>query len=727
MKRLRTIVLSCITIACGAVSAQDYYDLSEQMLKNTNFDTVFDYDSTTTGNQRTMIKVPEGWKSMPGSSTLRTVAITMQYGTKRTVYDFETPRLGTDGTDRGGFFVLGTTQNEEISFYQRKHLAAGNYKLVATYYNFNTDATEGFSRLGFIAEDGSFEVRSSVDHFDTGVWITDTVSFTLSKNIIGKVALGFQSAGGSILKSAIIAVDYVKLLRDTPYGELDESLPDVFVTADTRFARGATMAFGRIANIEGEDIVEQGFCWSENPQPTINDARTTKYLANNGHIYWLDSLKPTTRYYMRAYATNAEGKTGYSDVIKFVTIPKGNVTYWYNNGGDEAANKRINAAAAEACDIFNNLTSIRKHFSIGYSAVTPTADCYYADEPWMNMGANSSYQRTGTIMHEMQHGMGVIPYSTQWNKNILRESLDGSGRGTGHWLGDRVSSFLDFWDNTTGSRLNGDYQHLWPYGINGANEDNGTKVLYYANAMIGQALGEDGLEHNYQTFAEPYYSFNQEDTIKYYLKNENTQRGLETSYLMPTANGTLRWKALGNDEVLNNDSAAWYITFNPSNQYYQLRNAATGQYMTYSNSTFKTMERTNLTSNDNFHLMRGRVNVSTKKLRGYWLIHPQSEWDPKCLQANANGATAATVFNIANNATAQRWLILTAEEQKAFSIATSINDMNVSETKTPAFKARNNTVYSLDGRIVASDASQISSLPRGIYIVAGKKVVIGNR
>ena len=68
----------------------------------------------------------------------------------------------------------------------------------------------------------------------------------------------------------------------------------------------------------------------------------------------------------------------------------------------------------------------------------------------MNMGANSSYQRTGTIMHEMQHGLGLVPYSTQWNKNILRERLDGDGRGSGHWLGDRVSAFLDFWDNTTG-------------------------------------------------------------------------------------------------------------------------------------------------------------------------------------------------------------------------------------------------------------------------------------
>ena len=36
------------------------------------------------------------------------------------------------------------------------------------------------------------------------------------------------------------------------------------------------------------------------------------------------------------------------------------------------------------------------------------------------------------------------------------------------------------------------------------------------------------------------------------------------------------------EEAAADDAAAWYITFTPKNQYYQLRNAATGQYMTYS-------------------------------------------------------------------------------------------------------------------------------------------------
>ena len=433
------------------------------------------------------------------------------------------------------------------------------------------------------------------------------------------------------------------------------------VVTDSRYARGATMAFGRIKTVNvngGPAIQKRGFCLSETPEPTVNDVVSNKQLSSSGTVYYFDDLKPATKYYMRAYATNQDGVTGYGDIIKFYTIPKGSVTCWYNNGGDEAANTRINEAVTKACDIFSKLTSIKKHFSMGYSAGTPTADCAYRDDPWINMGANASYQRTGTIMHEMQHGLGVSPYSTQWSGNILR-----SGDGTGEWLGDRVSAFLDFWDNTTGSRLKGDTQHMWPYGINGAQEDDGSLKTYYANAMIGQALGEDGLEHTYSTFADPYYALDQEDDVKYYIKNESQDHGLYTSCLVATAAGALRWQTMTIEEATQNDNAAWYVTFTPSNQYYQFRNAATGQYITYADGTIKTVSKTTPASDENWHLMRGRVDVDGQ--RGYWMVHPQSTWSVQCLQAGNNGTTSSATFNIANSAVTQRWLIMTAAQMDA--------------------------------------------------------------
>ena len=91
---------------------------------------------------------------------------------------------------------------------------------------------------------------------------------------------------------------------------------DITVTTDKRFARGATMAFGRMT-VTGSDIRETGFCWAETPEPTVDDNKTVKYLSKNGKIYWLQNLNPSTLYYMRAYAIGNDGTAHYGQVIRF--------------------------------------------------------------------------------------------------------------------------------------------------------------------------------------------------------------------------------------------------------------------------------------------------------------------------------------------------------------------------------------------------------------------------
>ena len=199
---------------------------------------------------------------------------------------------------------------------------------------------------------------------------------------------------------------------------------------------------------------------------------------------------------------------------------------------------------------------------------------------------------------------------------------------------------------------------------------------------------------------------------------EAADRGRYTSYLVPNASDKLQWKELSATEAAQNDSAAWYITFTPANQYYQLRNAATGQYLTYSGG-FKTMSRTELTSNDNFHLMKGRVNVGsgTTAKRGYWLIHPSGNWEPPCIAANPNGAVISSTFNIANTATRQRWIILTADELPTYDL-TGISMPQADET---AEVQKNTGIYTLDGRKIHADKSQLKP---GLYIINGRKTVI---
>ena len=440
------------------------------------------------------------------------------------------------------------------------------------------------------------------------------------------------------------------------------------VTTDTRFARGATMAFGRMTytGIKSADVAEQGFCWAEHAQPTVDDQKTTKFMSNNGRIYRLEKLTPATKYYMRAFVTTKDGQTYYGDALKFYTVPKGQITYTIRDGGSADVKQRITDAVKTAVDWWNNLTEMKGFStSVGYESGTPTADCSYGG--WIRVGSNTSYQRTGTIMHEMLHGCGVIPWAdTEWSRHNLRSGVTGDGYGTGLWLGDRVTEVVRFLDNSATAQLNGDYQHMWPYGINGAHEDNGSDLLYIGNSLICQALGEDGLQHTYELFAEPYYAFDQEDDVKYYIKNESEACGLYSSYLVPTIAGQLQWRTMTVEEALANDSAAWYITFKPTNQYYQFRNAATERYISYLGSGLRTMARTTPTTSDNFHLMKSRVDVAvgggTIGKRGYWVIAPTQNWTPPCMTAAANGRVTTTTFNIANSADTQRWLLLTADE-----------------------------------------------------------------
>lgn len=444
------------------------------------------------------------------------------------------------------------------------------------------------------------------------------------------------------------------------------------VTTGKYVARGSTMAFGRSSVSPATNLLERGFCWSTNPEPTVLDNRSSDYFTNNGYIYHMDGLTPATIYYVRAYAITKDYAVGYGDVVKIITLPKGNISWGYDNGGSDEENERINNAVAEAVDYWNNLTSINGlYLNVHYGASTPTADCSYGG--WMRVGPNASYQRTGTILHEAGHAIGVGTHEIWYGSNSpLR-----AGSGTGVWLGDRATEVVRFLENNTTSTMSGDGTHMWPYGVNGAHEDTGSAILYIGNGLITQALGEDGLPPT-GGFCTPAYVFEQEDNVKYYIKNEDPDRGLYSSYLVENAKGNLEWKTLTAAEAKADDACAWYITFTPANCYYQLRNASTGHYVTYSGTGtngITTATRTAATSSENFHLMRSRVDAvigqgsDAMTVRGYWIIHPEATLNPACLSASADGVTATATFNLGDAATTQRWVILEADQLEALESA----------------------------------------------------------
>ena len=487
------------------------------------------------------------------------------------------------------------------------------------------------------------------------------------------------------------------------------------VSTHSFVARGATMAFGRntVTGVSSSNLLEQGFCWSTHPEPTVLDNRSTKYYTQNGRIYAMENLAPSTIYYVRAYAMTKNYAVGYGDVVKVITLPKGNVTWGYDNGADAEANVRINTAVGDAAWILNQITSINGLYAnVHYGSGTPTADCSYGG--WMRVGPNSSYQRTGTILHELGHAIGVGQHDIWYGSNSpLR-----AGSGTGNWLGERATAVVRFLDNSTTSVMTGDGTHMWPYGINGSNEDTDDVMLYMSNTLIYQALGEDGLPPT-GGFATPAYTFAHEDTIKYYIKSESEAHGLYTSYLV-VENSKVAWKAMSAEDALANDAAAWYVTFDPKNQYYQLRNAATGRYMAHGGAT-----ATTLSDNTNFHMMRSRVDVvvgnGAKKVnvRGYWMVKPQKSLTPPCMIATANGKVTSGTFDLTDGAHAQRWVFLSKDDMEDFDQAANgayMSEMDEwvarveSFVNTPHTEAVEGTDTALEAALAELKEKQMQSL-----------------
>lgn len=437
----------------------------------------------------------------------------------------------------------------------------------------------------------------------------------------------------------------------------------VTVTTSKVWLSGATHIFGRMTtSIATTAIKEQGLCYSStNKVPTVDDATCKTYLSNNGKIYNISNLEPSTVYYIRAYVKRSSGDVVYGDPVKAITRPTGNVSYTINDGFPDEALTRIKSASKQAIDLWNEYTGINGlHVTINYGSGTATADCSYGG--WMRVGPNASYQKTGTLLHEMLHAIGVGT-TTVWQNSFMRTNTT-----SGYWLGTRTTRALRFWDNSTTSQLNGDGTHMWPYGVNGAQEDAGTDVLYIGNSVLAEALGEDGLPPTSSQFATPGYVFEQDDDQKYYLKNEAYSTA--SKFLRVDKNGNLQWIAMTAEAATANDSAAWNITYDPVTCYYSLKNVATGKYMSYKSSGstngIYTKEVTEVTEKERFHFLPSSVEAVTvdgEAMTGYWIGYVNSN-TLNCLVAQTTNTTKCLTLNFAEDAGAQRWMVLTAEESK---------------------------------------------------------------
>lgn len=432
----------------------------------------------------------------------------------------------------------------------------------------------------------------------------------------------------------------------------DDSGTAPTVITNPTIITGCNAMVGRLT-ATGNNIIEQGFCWAEHPDPTLADEHTT-YNHNNAEtgyspVYIMYGLKASTEYWVRAYAINETKEVGYGDIVRVITLPQGETEYsiWES---EEYYDKKLDVAMRDAVAYYNTWTAIKNFYPIAYyNQFTETADCCYGG--WINVGPWRC--DTPTMVHELMHGTGVGQHWRWWDTN-LHDSFDIGGV----WHGERANRVTDFF--VPGFVCNGDRVHVcW--------EGNGNDTQQIRSCLLMQALYEDGLPA-VDDGACPFYSFESIDTVKYYITN--VEFGTNTKYLRETTSGNLQYIAPENlSRMLDDDAYAWNFIYDKMTGLYYVRNVRSGKYFSHAGSDV-TLKKNKPKTTETIQLMPARIykeyNISGTIVnkKPYWFARGNRVCEPNVMAITGERASSVVTptLDFSNNATTQFWMIYSLDE-----------------------------------------------------------------
>jgi uncharacterized protein (TIGR02145 family) len=95
-------------------------------------------------------------------------------------------------------------------------------------------------------------------------------------------------------------------------------VPTLTTTAISGITQTGASSGGNITSDGGASVTARGVCWSTTTSPTISGDKTSDATGSGAFVSTITGLTASTKYYVRAYATNSVG-TSYGDELSFTT------------------------------------------------------------------------------------------------------------------------------------------------------------------------------------------------------------------------------------------------------------------------------------------------------------------------------------------------------------------------------------------------------------------------
>lgn len=176
-----------------------------------------------------------------------------------------------------------------------------------THLNGNPITQYDIDRLQLWKKQGTVWQRDS--EFTPGS--SSEVTETKSSAMIMLVLDCTTSLGSDFNTMKTGAVRFVETLCNSNVGGNGSYTPSVstFDVIDTDYT--SAKSGGTVSISGGSSVTARGVCWSTKPYPTVDDYYTNDGVGEGSFTSTITGLIHSTKYYVRAYATNSEGVTAY--------------------------------------------------------------------------------------------------------------------------------------------------------------------------------------------------------------------------------------------------------------------------------------------------------------------------------------------------------------------------------------------------------------------------------